>query len=260
MATPPTFTAISVGTFDNWSPRYKCCCGCCHVRCASFAIGLLQTMGLGSLFINLIIAVSNFDKDVTFADYGPLIISSLVFSYCTFCVICLFIGLCKGKPLFLTPMLFMLLISIGYYLFMVIFVIIVFASDSDVLTNFLSHQLRMHGSSFYDKGQIKEWMKPSMIIMIITFSIGAIFDFWWYRVIRTCRTYLKDKQDWNLHHTVPESQHYHPATGDVTVNLLPPTTSSGGTSGQPGGSFSETQFSGPPPTYNEVIGGAKAPL
>lgn len=206
-----TVTAVSVVPFDEFSPRYRCCCGCCHVRCGAFIIAILQAFELVSLVSKLGNAANHFDEGASFVSYIPTILSALYFACFVVCVVYLFLGLCKGKSSYLTPMLIMLLFIIGFYLVVILFVIIVLAAGSDALVDYLMEQLRINEGTEYDRDTVKAALKITSIIMVIALIIGALIEIWWYLIIKACRTYLRDKEDWLLHHpgaqfTVPGGQ------------------------------------------------------
>lgn len=261
-----TVTAVSVVPFDEYSPRYKCCCGCCHVRCASFAIGCLQTFGLISLLSNFGRAANAFRQGVPATAYIPTILSSIFFVCCLFAVICLFIGICQERPRYLTPMLVLLVACIAYYLISAIFVVIVYATNNELLVDFLSQQLEVQGSS-YNRVAVSTSLSFAMIIMVISFLIGAVFDFWWYRVIKCCYTYLKDKQDWKTHHPGTQFTHVVPPTGVNTALITrpepgpylsqgghgyPPAPPSGHHYTSVPTDSAEHQFVNPPPSYDDA--------
>lgn len=261
--TATTITAISVRPFDESSPRYHCCCGCVHVRTGAFLIGCLQAMGLFSLLFRSAKAAHGFRSGMDFGAgaYAPTFLSTLFFVFSIVAVVCLFHGICNEKPNYLTPMLALILFAIIYYAFLVVFFIIVFIAGSQSLIDYVRIQLEIDdgaGTKEEKDDQARRAVKVALLAMVTVFLIGIAFDFWFYKVVKACRTYLQEKKAWYAHHPNP---HYAVLVTDNGGRYdggeagFVPSSANAYSAGQP--NYNKTADGPfnvpPPPSYNEAV-------
>lgn len=186
-------TGFSTVFFDENDPKYRCCCRCCHVRCGSFIIAILQACELLSMVSKLGKSALNFGPEVSPAAYIPTIVSVVYLVCYLVCIVFLFIGLCTGKSNYLTPTLIMFLFIIGLYVILIIFTVVVLIVGSETLVDYVIDQIEMDKrEAVQSRDSIKSAVNLILGVFIVVMIIAILVELWWFFVIKACRTYFED--------------------------------------------------------------------
>ncbi len=202
---------VQENIFNENERKYKCCCGCCHSRSGTLAIGVLDALGLGGLlyrFAELYFILSE-EEETTWYSLVLLGISGVLFIWCVIAVLCLFVAVCREKPKLLLPKIF-LQIATALFVSLLIVCCVLGATTqaSEIvpqLERLLNYRATLKHISTGDN-TADNIVAVFLWFIAIALTIYVLVEIWFLCVLRSCYIYLKDKAAWAQSHGVTNSE------------------------------------------------------
>lgn len=187
--------------FDGNSPKYHCCCGCCHAKTGVQIIGILEAIVLGFQSVRLLAGLAMLGDRGMLNGYtmGIFLLPTLILAGQVAILVFLFKGLRQERASYLLPHMILHAISMVMVGIGLVVVIVLFAIFGDDMAK-----------SF---GSYKEEWDPGMGAMVpelhknpgavVGLAIGAValvlgclaLYVWLFYVQLQCYRYFKDKKE-----------------------------------------------------------------
>ncbi|CEF71317.1 Hypothetical protein SRAE_X000064400 [Strongyloides ratti] len=185
--------------FDESNDRYRCMCGCFHIKTGAFIVVAVEVLMILTFLINssLVYIQQNPPQynDNTTATYTPIsfTISMIGFGLSGFIIFITFIGIAKNISSLLIPHLAMQIITMIFLILLIISGIIAISTDTTIFYRFLN------AAPFDDHPKNNSVaLSAETLARIYTLLTGYIITFllqiWFLIIIHNCYKYYLERK------------------------------------------------------------------